>query len=51
MTPEQATWFANTFGQLVDNVEQALLGKTHTVRLALTCMLSEGLLLRSGVTG
>ncbi|MEO6714441.1 MAG: MoxR family ATPase [Mycobacteriales bacterium] len=45
MTPEQAAWFAETFGKLVDNVEQAVLGKTHAVRLALTCLLTEGHLL------
>ena len=42
---EQATWFAETFGKLVDNVEQAILGKEHVVRLALTCMLAQGHLL------
>ena len=44
-TPEQATWFADTFNKLVENIEQALLGKSHVVRLALTCLLSEGHLL------
>ena len=28
MTPEQATWFAETFGKLVGNIGQAVLGKT-----------------------
>jgi MoxR-like ATPase len=41
-TPEQATWFAETFGKLVDNIEQAVLGKSHVVRLAVTAMLAEG---------
>ena len=45
MTPEQATWFADIFTRLVDNVEQVLLGKTLTVRLAFTALLSEGHLL------
>ena len=45
ITPEQAAWFADTFGQLVHNVEQAVLGKTHAVRLAMTCMLTDGHLL------
>jgi MoxR-like ATPase len=44
-TSEQATWFAETFGKLVDNIEQAVLGKEHVVRLALTCMLAQGHLL------
>ncbi len=33
MTPEQATWFAQTFDRLVGNVGQAVLGKAHVVRL------------------
>ena len=44
-TQEQATWFAETFSKLVANVEQAILGKRHVIRLALTCMLSQGHLL------
>jgi MoxR-like ATPase len=50
-TSEQATWFAETFEKLVGNVEQAVLGKTHIVRLAVTCMLSEGHLLIEDVPG
>jgi len=45
ITNEQATWFATTFNQLVANVELAIRGKTEIIRLALTCMLSEGHLL------
>jgi MoxR-like ATPase len=44
-TPEQTEWFAQTFQRLVDNIGQAVLGKPHVVRLALTCLLSEGHLL------
>ena len=51
MTPEQASWFADTFGRLVANVEQAVVGKTHVVRLALTCLLSEGHLLLEDFPG
>lgn len=51
ITPEQAAWFADTFGKLVDNVEHAVMGKTHAVRLAFTCMLSEGHLLLEDVPG
>ena len=47
----EAAWFAETFDKLVTNVEQALLGKTHVVRLALTCLLSEGHLLLEDVPG
>ncbi|MCL2482092.1 MAG: AAA family ATPase [Propionibacteriaceae bacterium] len=42
---DQAVWFASTFDQLVGNVELAIRGKTEIIRLALTCMLSEGHLL------
>ncbi|MCC5949482.1 MAG: MoxR family ATPase [Nitriliruptoraceae bacterium] len=51
MQPDQATWFASTFGHLVGNVEQAIRGKTHTVRLAMTCLLSGGHLLLEDVPG
>jgi MoxR-like ATPase len=51
MTPEQAHWFAETFAKLVANVEQAIVGKTHTIRLALTTLLSEGHLLLEDVPG
>jgi MoxR-like ATPase len=51
MTPEQATWFADTFARLVGNVEQAIVGKTHTIRLALTALLSDGHLLLEDVPG
>jgi MoxR-like ATPase len=45
VTAEQSAWFADTFGRLEANIEQAVLGKSHVVRLALTCLLSEGHLL------
>jgi MoxR-like ATPase len=51
MTPEQAGWFADTFGKLVANIERAVVGKTHVVRLALTCLLSEGHLLLEDFPG
>lgn len=51
MTPEQAGWFADTFNRLVANVEQAVVGKTHPVRLAVTCLLSEGHLLLEDFPG
>jgi MoxR-like ATPase len=47
----QATWFADTFSKLVSNVEQAVLGKPHAVRLAFTCLLSGGHLLLEDVPG
>ncbi len=51
VTSEQANWFARAFGALVSNVEQAVLGKQHVVRLALTCMMSEGHLLLEDFPG
>src|SRR3954449_2622526 len=45
ITNEQAQWFAQTFARMADNVGQAVLGKPRVIRLALTCMLSEGHLL------
>jgi len=51
MTPEQAQWFAQTFDKLVTNVETAVVGKTHAVRLVLTTLLSQGHLLLEDVPG
>jgi MoxR-like ATPase len=51
MTPEQASWFAQTFDQLVGSISQAVLGKTQIIRLALTCMLAEGHLLLEDAPG
>ncbi|MFV0451707.1 MAG: AAA family ATPase [Propioniciclava sp.] len=45
ITAEQAQWFATTFDQLVGNVGRAIRGKDRVIRLAWTCMLSEGHLL------
>jgi MoxR-like ATPase len=51
VTAEKADWFARAFGSLVSNVERAVVGKQHTVRLALTCLLSEGHLLLEDYPG
>jgi MoxR-like ATPase len=51
MNSEQTNWFARAFGTLVGNVERAVVGKRHTVRLALTCLLSEGHLLLEDYPG
>ncbi len=51
ITQENATWFADTFGKMVDNVGQALLGKEDVIRLALTTMLAEGHLLLEDAPG
>jgi len=51
MTPEQTTWFAETFDALVANVGQALLGKDEAVRLVLTAMLADGHVLLEDAPG
>ena len=51
LSTEQATWFKETFDQLSDNMEKAVLGKRHVVRLALTCLLAEGHLLLEDFPG
>lgn len=51
VTQEQASWFSQAFQQMVGNVDQVVLGKQHVVRLALTCLLSEGHLLLEDYPG
>jgi len=51
ISPEQAAWFRQTFDHLTDNIERAVLGKRHVVRLTLTCLLSEGHLLLEDFPG
>jgi MoxR-like ATPase len=51
ITPEQTAWFAESFGQLADNVEQAILGKRHVVELVLATAISEGHVLLEDVPG
>jgi MoxR-like ATPase len=51
VTPEQAQWFADAFDKLVANVDQAILGKRHVLKLVLTAMLSDGHVLLEDVPG
>jgi MoxR-like ATPase len=51
MTPEQAAWFSDTFGRMVANVEQVLLGKTFVIRLGFTSLLTGGHLLLEDYPG
>src|SRR6476660_4116976 len=44
-------WFAETFERIADNVETAVLGKRHVVRLGLTCLVSGGHLLLEDLPG
>ncbi len=48
---DEVDWFAEQFGHLVDNIEQAIHGKREVVELALISMLSEGHLLLEDVPG
>ncbi|WP_420110879.1 AAA family ATPase [Pseudactinotalea sp.] len=50
-TAEQAQQFADVFTRLVVNIEQAVLGKDHVIRLALTCLFSGGHLLLEDYPG
>ncbi|TYL45860.1 AAA domain-containing protein [Nocardioides sp. BGMRC 2183] len=47
----QAEEFRAVFADLAGNIEQAVLGKGHVVRLALTCLVSGGHLLLEDVPG
>jgi MoxR-like ATPase len=51
ISEQQAEWFAKTFDELTTNMEHAVLGKRHVVRLALTCLLSEGHMLLEDFPG
>lgn len=51
VTPEQASWFEQTFETLVANVTKAVIGKRRTVELAFTTLISEGHLLLEDVPG
>ncbi|CAM4075563.1 AAA family ATPase [Janibacter anophelis] len=51
VSQEQAGWFSHAFQQMVGNIDQVVLGKQHVVRLALTCLLSEGHLLLEDYPG
>jgi len=51
ITPEQTTWFQETFASLVANVERVVLGKRHVVELAFTTLVSEGHLLLEDYPG
>ncbi|MCR2812237.1 MULTISPECIES: AAA family ATPase [Microbacterium] len=51
ITAEQTDRFRDTFAQLVDNVEQVVLGKRHVIELAFTAMISEGHLLLEDFPG
>lgn len=51
ITQDQASWFAETFARLSDNVGLALLGKSDIIRLVLTALLAEGHVLLEDAPG
>jgi MoxR-like ATPase len=51
LSEADASWFAECFNGLVANIELAIRGKREVIRLALTCMLTEGHLLLEDVPG
>jgi MoxR-like ATPase len=51
ITAEEAVWFKEAFDTVTDNISQAVLGKRHVIRLALTCLVSEGHLLLEDYPG
>jgi MoxR-like ATPase len=42
VTQEQAAWFADAFQKLISNVDKAIVGKDHVIRLVLTALISDG---------
>ncbi|MBH0116007.1 MoxR family ATPase [Salinibacterium sp. NG253] len=42
ISQEQATWFATAFQKLISNVDKAIVGKDHVIRLVLTALISDG---------
>ena len=48
---DDVRWYADTFARVVRNVETAVLGKQHVVRLGLTCLVSGGHLLLEDLPG
>ncbi|MCY4726187.1 MoxR family ATPase [Nocardioides sp. STR2] len=49
--PSDVQWYADAFDRVAGNVESAVLGKRHVVRLALTCLVSGGHLLLEDLPG
>jgi MoxR-like ATPase len=48
---ERAAWFRDTFEAMTQNMERAVLGKRHVIRLTLTCLVSEGHMLLEDFPG
>ncbi len=48
---ERTTWFRDAFEAMTQNIERAVLGKRHVIRLTLTCLVSGGHLLLEDFPG
>ena len=48
---DRTTWFRDTFEAMTQNMELAILGKRHVIRLTLTCLVSEGHMLLEDFPG
>ncbi|BDI21811.1 MoxR family ATPase [Herbiconiux sp. L3-i23] len=51
VTQEQADWFRGAFDSLVENIDQAILGKREVIRLVVTTLLSDGHMLLEDFPG
>jgi MoxR-like ATPase len=51
VTQEQADWFHGAFDSLVENIDQAILGKREVIRLVVTTLLSDGHMLLEDFPG
>ena len=51
VTQEQAAWFQDAFQRLVANVDKAIVGKDHVIRLVLTALISDGHVLLEDMPG
>lgn len=51
ITQDQASWFADAFERLVQNVDQAILGKQRVIRLSLATLFSQGHMLLEDYPG
>jgi MoxR-like ATPase len=51
VTQEQATWFADAFQKLIANIDKAIVGKDHVIRLVLTALISDGHVLLEDIPG
>lgn len=51
VTQEQAEWFQDAFQKLVANVDKAIVGKDHVIRLVLTALISDGHVLLEDMPG